>query len=269
MKTFTAETEVNGIIIHYRVYGQGEPLLLIMGLGGNADWWDDKTLDILAGRYQVVTFDNRGAGRSGKPEGPYTIPLMASDAVGLMDHLGWESANILGISMGGMIAQEIACTYPERVKRLVLVSTHCGGKEQVPASREIYAALYAPRKGLSEEDIARASLFLLYPQEYIEKNPERIEETIRRTLIAPVKPECFMAQLTAISNWSIHARLADMNKPTLIIAGGRDILIPPENSRVLAEAIPDSRLVIIPEAGHAITAMFPEEVAHEVLGFLG
>jgi 3-oxoadipate enol-lactonase len=268
MKTSTAEAEINGIAIHYREYGEGDPLLMIMGLGGNADWWSEETLQPLAERFKVVTFDNRGTGRSGKPEGPYPVPLMTSDALGLMDHLGWTSANILGISMGGMIAQEIACTYPDRVRRLILISTNCGGKEQVLAAPEVYAALNMPRTGFSNEDIARASLPLLYPQEYMEKNPQRIEETIESTLISPTKPECFMAQLNGLTKWSIHSRLCDMSKPTLIITGDQDVLIPPENSRVLADVIPNSRLVVIPEAGHAVTAMFPEEVTREVLSFL-
>jgi pimeloyl-ACP methyl ester carboxylesterase len=262
------DTEINGINIHYRVYGQGEPLLLIMGLGGNADWWDERLLESLAERYQVVTFDNRGAGRSGKPEGPYAVPVMASDTVGLMDHLGWESANVLGISMGGMIAQEIACTYPDRVRRLVLVCTNCGGREQVLASPEVYAALNMPREGLSDEDVINASLHLLFTPEFMESNAKFMEEVLEEILIAPMEPRCFMAQLSGITKWSIHPRLCDLNKPTLVIAGGRDILIPPENSRVLAEAIPDSRLVEIPESGHAATTMYPEEVAREVLDFL-
>jgi 3-oxoadipate enol-lactonase len=268
MEMTTAETEINGIDIHYRVYGKGDPLLMIMGLSGNADWWSEEILQPLAERYQVITFDNRGTGRSGKPEGPYPIPLMASDTLGLMDHLGLESAHILGISMGGMIAQELTCTNPDRVRRLVLIATNCGGKEQVLATREVYVALNMPRKGVSEKDLIRASLFLLFPKEYIEKNPERVEKTVETTLIAPTAPECFMAQLAGISNWSIYNRLSEINKPTLIIVGGQDVLIPPENARVLAGAISNNRLVEIPEAGHAITAMFPEEVAQEVLDFL-
>ncbi len=168
-----------------------------------------------------------------------------------------------------MIAQELACTNPDRVRRLVLLATNCGGREQVLAAPEVYAALNMPRAGVSEKDLIRASLFLLYPQEYIEKNPERIEKAIEITLIAPTAPECFAAQIAGISRWSVYKRLSEINIPTLIIAGGQDVLIPPENSRVLADAIPDSCLVEIPEAGHAITAMFPEEVARQVLEFLG
>jgi pimeloyl-ACP methyl ester carboxylesterase len=240
-----------------------------MGLGGNADWWDERFLRPLAERYRVVAFDNRGAGRSGTPEGPYTISLMASDAAGLMDHLGWESAHVLGFSMGGMIAQELTCTCPERVRRLVLLCTNCGGKERVNASADVSAVLTMPRDGLTPEDIARASLYLLFPQEYIEKEAELMGRVTQSLLIAPTNPRCFMEQLKAADAWSIHARLGRIKQPTLIITGERDIMIPPQNSRILAEAIPDSRLVEFAGAGHLVTSMFPEETAREVLGFLG
>jgi 3-oxoadipate enol-lactonase len=262
------EAEVNGINIYYREYGAGEPLLLIMGLSANADWWGEEFLKPLAERYHVVAYDNRGAGRSGKPEGPYPIPLMAADAVGLMDHLEWESAHVMGASMGGMIAQELALTYPDRVRRLVLLCTTCGGSEQVMASPEVYALLNTPRQGLTPEDIATLSLPLLFPQDYIESNPEMMEKVLQAYLGAPIEPKCFVWQLMGITAWSCHPRLEELRHPALIITGSEDLLIPPENSSILAEAIPDSRLLEIEGAGHGLQAMFPERVAEEVLAFL-
>jgi pimeloyl-ACP methyl ester carboxylesterase len=260
--------EVNGFDIYYREYGEGDPLLLIMGLGANADWWGDDFVLDLAARFRVVAFDNRGAGRSGKPQGPYSIPQMAADAAGLIDHLGWDSAHVLGASMGGMIAQELALERPERVKRLVLLCTSCGGREQVLAAPETYALLNIPRKGLTPEDIARAFLPLLFPQRYIDENPASIRKFVESFLMAPIEPRCFVWQMAAITSWSDYSRLKDMRPPTLIVTGSEDVLIPPENSRILADAIPDSRLVFIQAAGHALQLMFPHEVAKEVLEFL-
>jgi len=268
MKVKTNETEINGIKLHYREYGEGEPLLLIMGLSANADWWGEEFLRPLTERFHVVTYDNRGAGRSGKPEGPYPIPLMASDAVGLMDHLGWESAHVMGASMGGMIAQELALEYPERVRRLVLLCTNCGGREQVMATPEVYALLNTPRDGLTPEDIAKLSMPLLFPQRYIDENPQKMEEVLEACLIAPIEPKCFVWQIMGVSKWSCYSRLADLRHPTLIITGTEDVLIPPENSRILADAIPNSRLVEIEGAGHGFQIMFPERMAEEVLTFL-
>jgi 3-oxoadipate enol-lactonase len=263
-----SEAEINGINIHYREYGEGEPLLLIMGLSANADWWGDIFLRPLAQRFHVVTYDNRGAGRSGKPQGPYPIPLMAEDAVGLMDHLGWGSAHVMGASMGGMIAQELALDYPDRVRRLVLMCTNCGGREQVLASSEVYALLNTPRQGLTPEDIARMSLPLLFPQPFIEQNPQAMEEILKAYTIAPIQPQCFVWQITGVSMWSSHSRLPNLRHPTLIMTGTEDVLIPPENSRILTDAIPNSRLVQIDGAGHGFQAMFPEKTAAEVLAFL-
>lgn len=268
MRVKESEAEINGINIYYREYGAGEPLLMIMGLSANADWWGDRFIKRFAELYHVVAYDNRGAGRSGKPEGPYPIPLMASDAIGLMDHLGWDSAHIMGASMGGMIAQEIALEYPDRVRRLVLLCTNCGGKEQVLAAPEVYNLLHTPREGLSDEDMARLSLPLLFPQRYIEENPQLMEEIVKNYLIAPIEPKCFVWQITGVSTWSSHSRLADLRHPTLIAAGSEDVLIPPENSRILAEAIPDSRLVEMEGTGHGFQAMCPDRLAEEVLSFL-
>jgi 3-oxoadipate enol-lactonase len=268
MKATTAETRINDINIHYRIYGEGEPLLLIMGLGGNADWWHDLFLQRMAERFQVVTFDNRGTGRTDKPEGPYSIPQMASDAVGLMDHLGWSSADVMGVSMGGMIAQELTLNYPERVKRLVLACTNCGGREQVPAEAEVLALLTLPRGELSDEELLRATLPLLFQPEYIEEHQEEIKENIKRLTIAPTPPKSFKNQLQGIMAWSAHARLGEIKQPTLVITGDEDILIPPENSRILADAIPGCRLEEIRGGAHGFISQFPDEVADEVLAFL-
>ncbi len=259
---------VNGTEIYYREYGEGEPLLLIMGLSANADWWGEEFVNELASRFKVVTFDNRGAGRSGKPEGPYSISQMAADAACLMEHLGWASAHVLGASMGGMIAQELALEKPERVRRLVLMCTCCGGHEQVLASPEIYALLNIPRKGLTPEDIAWASLPLLFPQEYIDENPAAMRAVVDAFLVAPIEPRCFVWQMAAITSWSDFPRLKDMRPPTLVITGSEDVLIPPQNSRILAGVIPESKLVVIKGAGHALQSMYPQQVAKEVLDFL-
>lgn len=268
MNETRAEAKINDINIHYRVYGEGEPLLLIMGLGGNADWWHERFLKRLAERFQVVTFDNRGTGRTDKPEGPYSIDQMATDAVGLMDHLGWSSANVMGVSMGGMIAQELTLNYPERVKRLVLACTNCGGGEAVPPEPEVLALLTMPRGELSPEEVYKNTLPLLFQPEYIVEHKEAIEGTIKRLMIAPTPPRSLISQFQGIAVWSIYSRLGDIQKPTLVITGDEDILIPPQNSRILADAITGCRLVEIQGGAHGFISQFPDKVADEVLAFL-
>lgn len=268
MEMTEGAARVNGIDIYYRVQGAGDPLLMIMGLGANADWWYPPFLEPLAERYLVATFDNRGAGRTTQAPGPYSIPMMAEDAAGLMDHLGWTSAHVVGASMGGMIAQELALANPDRVRRLVLMVTSCGGLESVPASPEVLGALAMPREGLSAEDIAKATLFLLFPPDFIQENPDLMEEVVRTNSQYPIAAQCFMDQLNAILAWSSHSRLGGLRHPTLVITGSEDILIPPQNARILADAIPDSRLVEFEGGGHGLVVQFPERAAAEILSFL-
>src|SRR5574341_2228297 len=130
-----ARTHVNGIDMYYEVHGSGEPLVLIMGLGANTTAWY-RQIPVFSREYQVIVFDNRGAGRSDKPNEPYSMGQMADDAHGLMDALGVESAHVFGMSLGGMIAQELVLRYPERVRNLVLGGTMSGGPSAIFAGPE-------------------------------------------------------------------------------------------------------------------------------------
>ncbi len=262
------KARINDIDIYYEVEGEGFPLVLIMGLSANKDWWEPAMLEAFQKKFKVVVFDNRGAGRTDKPKGEFTIALMASDVVGLLKELGMDKAHVLGVSMGGMIAQELAIAYPEIVEKLVLCCTNCGGHEQVLAAPEIYSILGAPREGLSVEDIGRATLPLLFPQEYMEEHPEKMEEFLARYLVAPMPAHSFFQQLQAITKWRSFSRLPEIKSPTLVLTGDRDILIPPENSRILADNISRARLVVFPGGGHGFFGQFPEKVAEEVISFL-
>ena len=130
----------NSIHIHYDIHGAGEPVVLIGGLGSDAYLWT-RQIPALAQGFQVIAFDNRGAGASDKPDEPYTIPMFAADTAGLLDALGIEKAHIVGASMGGFIAQEFALTYPQRVNRLVLACTHFGGPNAVPIPQATLAGM--------------------------------------------------------------------------------------------------------------------------------
>lgn len=268
MKAVEGEVEINGITIYYRSYGDGDPLLLIQGLGGNSDWWGDKFLEPLAEHSRVVAFDNRGAGRSGKPPGPYSIVEMAADAAELINHLGWDSTNVVGLSMGGMIAQELALDYPEKVRKLVLMCTTSGGREQVLADPEIYSLLNVPRQGISDEQIARLSLNLLFPIEFINDNPDLMDQLVHDMCIAPTPPEPFLAQVRAVSRWSVYDRIGELKNPTLIISAEKDIMIPAQNSRILHDLIPGSRLIEVSGAGHDLPSMYPEKISSEIIDFL-
>jgi 3-oxoadipate enol-lactonase len=149
--------KVGDINIYYEIHGKGEPLVLIMGYGLSSAAWSP-VLPALAQKYKVITFDNRGAGKSDKPDGPYTMDMMAGDLAGLLDAIRIKAAHIFGISMGGMIAQHFALRYPERVRSLILGCTTCGGSHGVAPDAAAMAALFdfermkntAPQKNFRE-----------------------------------------------------------------------------------------------------------------------
>jgi pimeloyl-ACP methyl ester carboxylesterase len=261
--------KANGIDIYYELRGEGYPLVMIMGLSGNIDWWDQTMLALLAEKFQLVIFDNRGAGRSGKPRVEYSIPLMAADTAGLLRSLGIGRAHVLGVSMGGKIAQQLVLDYPDMVERLVLCCTSCGGKEQVATSPEISAQLGARRPGITVEDVARSSLNLLFPQSYVRENPELMEDFIRRFQIAPTRGHAFFGQLAAVAGFGVFARLPEIAVPTLVLTGDSDELVPPENSAILAGNIPGAKLITYKGASHFFFYQFPEAVASDVTFFLG
>src|SRR5271157_474019 len=261
------KVEVNGFDLYYETYGEGFPLVLIMGLGANLDWWTPEFLDPLSKKFQVIEFDNRGTGRSGDPGEVYTLQTLAGDVIGLMDVLEIQKAHILGISMGGMIAQEVVLNYPERVEKLVLCSTNVGGRESVQPSREILALLMTDRSSQTEEDIARATISLLFTPEFIEEHPETIETFVQQILKAPIAPDSFSRQFKAIMQFTTAKRLKSVNTPTLVVHGKQDILIPPENGEILAKLIPGAKLTLIDDYAHAAFANQTEQVYATIIDF--
>jgi pimeloyl-ACP methyl ester carboxylesterase len=226
-------------------------------------------LALLEERFRVIAFDNRGAGRSDKPEGDYTIPQAAADASGLMDALGLGRTHVLGISMGGMIAQEIAISYPERVEKLVLVCTNSGGKQQALDRPEIIKVLGAPRQGdMPIEQMAREYLRLLYSPEFIASHPEKVEEFVRVYTANPPQEHGFVGQLQAVLKWDSSSRLYRIKCPTLVLTGDEDVLVPAEESVSLAERITDARLIVYPGVGHGIFGQITEQATRDIIAFL-
>jgi 3-oxoadipate enol-lactonase len=259
------KVQVGDIQIYYNERGSGTPLLMIQGLNANSDWWGEEALNALAREYRVVVFDNRGAGRTDRPASPYSIPMFAADAVGLLDALGIEQAHVLGYSMGGMIAQELALRNPERVKKLILVATNCGGRQQVPASPEVLASL-TPKA--TEEERKKDLIYLLFPDDFTRSNPDRVEEFWKRVIIAPIDDASMMRQVAAIIEWGCYDRLPELRKPTLVMHGTADILVPPANGRILAERIPGARLIEYEGGGHGFLFQFPDQGIADILSFL-
>jgi pimeloyl-ACP methyl ester carboxylesterase len=263
---FVPFCNVGSLRVHYRILGQGPPLVLIMGLSGDLTWWEPLVRE-LEEDFQILLFDNRGAGLTDKPEEKYTIPMFASDTVGLMAALGIPKAHIFGVSMGGMIAQEIALRYPDHVDRLVLGCTHTGGKGFTLPSIEAVQAMTLTR-GKSLEEIARQNMTILFGPRFREENPEFIETLVARYVENPPARKPFTQQFWAAIGHNCYDQIQEIRKPTLILTGDADALVPPENAEVLRERIPESRLVHLRGAGHVFFIEDPKETAKVVTAFL-
>jgi pimeloyl-ACP methyl ester carboxylesterase len=254
--------ENQGTKIYWDEQGEGPPLLLIMGLGYPSDLWY-RIRPALAGRYRTLALDNRGSGRSDVPPGPYSLGLMASDAAATLDAAGVPRAHVFGMSMGGMVAQEFALQYPERVQSLMLGCTASGGPSAVRAEAQVNEILMA--RNLSPEEAAKA----MRPYIYDSATPlDRIEEdlVIRRKWFP--RPEGYRAQLQGILAWEAYSRLPQITAPTLVIHGESDQPVPPGNGRLIAARIPGARLVMLPQASHIFTTDQPEASEKAVLEFL-
>jgi pimeloyl-ACP methyl ester carboxylesterase len=259
--------KVNDIQMYYEVCGEGFPLMMIAGLGANVDWWDPRWIQVLSQGFKTVAFDNRGAGRTDVSDEEYSIRLFADDTAGLMDAMGISLAHVLGISMGGMIAQELALNYPEKVQKLVLCSTACGGSKSVPVSQEVLTVLMMDRTALSPEQIARNMMPLLVTEDFLKNNPGLAELAVHQMVKAPISDKAYVRQLKAILNFDTCGRLLHIKAPTLILQGKRDILVPPENASILDEAIPNAKLVYFENSAHGLLEE-TETVLRSVLEFL-
>lgn len=264
---------VNDISIYYEVHGDnGSPLVLIMGFSSSKVDWFVSHVQRLATRHRVVIFDNRGVGQTDKPRTPYSMSLFASDVVGLLDAIGIQAAHIFGISMGGMIAQHIALGYPERVLSLVLGSTapaEAGGHFPVNPTPEVLAILMNPPSGDRAQDV-RNAWPIIYTSAYIEANRALLESHLSDVLAYPEPPAYALAlQLQAIQNTHDSLpRLGEIRQPTLIQAGLEDVLIPPGNARILAERIPNARLIEYPSAAHGYFEEAGLRAEDDILAFL-
>jgi len=253
-----------GARIWWQESGEGDPLLLIMGLGATLEWWNRLTPS-LTPRYRTIVFDNRGVGKSDVPPGPYSIPLMADDALAVLDAAGVTAAHVVGMSMGGYIAQELVLRHPERVRSLVLGCTSCGGREAVRAAPEVASAM-AARAKMPRDD----AMWSMVPYTFDASTPrERIAQDLAMRLRSAVGNDGYFAQFDAIRAWpGSHDRLSAVAAPTLVIHGETDQLVPPENGRTLARAIPNASLVLLPHASHIFLTDQLEPARDAILGFL-
>ncbi len=244
--------QAGSININYETFGEGEPLLLIMGFGMPGAAWVPN-LPFFPG-FKCIYFDNRGTGNTDKPEGPYTVEQMADDASNLLKALGIAKARIFGVSMGGMIAQELTLRHPEQVVRLVLGCTLPGGPESKMAGPEVVQKLMDGTKmmGTDPEKGLDTIMPTLYPPEFTQAHPEIKQMMLAAMkMLPPTPPETADRAMAGIMTFNAYDRLGQIKCPTMIVHGEADVLVPPENAHLIKNRIPQAEMYMIPGAGHA------------------
>ncbi|MBW4488260.1 MAG: alpha/beta hydrolase [Trichocoleus desertorum ATA4-8-CV12] len=248
------KVHVNGLDINYKIYGEGDPLLMMMGLSFSLLDWGTKLPKLLAQHYKVILFDNRDAGETSPATGTYTTAQMAGDAAGLLKVLGETKAHVFGISMGGMVAQQFALNHADQLNKLVLGCTMAGGT----------CSQFNPPAGLGNGSI----LEQLFPLEFLQTNQSRLIEFFQTTAPYHSQGEALIRQYQAMSTHDTCDLLDKITAPTLVITGDGDRIIPPQNSEFLAQNIPAAKLEVLADAGHAFCFSHPEVTAAAIINFL-
>ncbi|MDE3069207.1 MAG: alpha/beta fold hydrolase [Acidobacteriota bacterium] len=246
--------------LSYERSGSGEPLLLIMGMSGTYLHWDEVMLGELRERFEVIVYDHRGVGESARVSQPFTISELAQDAIGLLEALGVGEAHVLGFSMGGMVAQELVLSRPELVRTLTLASTYCGGPGSRPAGSETVGKLTSAMASGDREAALRAAWEVNVSERMAQDDAAYarfagIAER-RRVAVAVV-----MEQMRAIVAHDTSGRLPAVRKPTLVIHGTADAMVPVSNGEMIAGLIEGSRLELLEGAAHMFFWEEPERAA--------
>ena len=252
--------------LYYEIIGQGHPLVMIRGVGSNLDHWYDQ-VPALSEKYQLLVFDNRGIARSSDPGGPFSTRDMAADTTALMDAVGIEKAHVLGYSMGGMIAQEMALNDPQRVAGLILVATDCGISLRIKAKPEA-SRLFSEMIRLGTDEAKAAAAGCLFAKQTVDRKPEVIQRYTEVSQRFPTSQKMLAKQWAAVTRHDACNRLQNISSPTLAVTGSEDVLIPPQNAALLAEKIPDAQMIAIDGGGHLFLIEQPRQFNDAVIKFL-
>ena len=261
-----AFARVNGIQMYYEERGTGYPVLLLQGLGYPSGMWFLQ-IQALAAHFRTIVSDNRGVGKSDRPDEEYTVSLMASDAAELLHSLGIPKAHVVGVSLGGYISQELALNHPDLVDRLVLMATSCGGPRYFELTKTLWEEI-AKLAGLPPEQIIRQGMSFATTEEFFRAHPELIDRSVavRMENLQPLY--AFTRQSAAAMSYDSRERIQRIHQPTLVLAGAQDRVMPLVLTEDLARRIPGSRLKIFPNAAHLLFLEKADSVNQAILEFL-
>jgi 3-oxoadipate enol-lactonase len=254
---------VAGTELYYERRGEGEPLLLIQGLGGHCLHWGEPFLAALEQGLEVVVYDHRGAGRSAPFDGDLTTAGLAADALALLDALALERVHLFGISMGGMVAQELALAAPDRLRSLTLGCTSCGGTQSRPTDQEVIRALTAAVLSGDRDRLLRAGFEHVVSAAYAAETAH-YAAFVEAARLYPATIPLLMSQQAAVVAHDTYARLRGLRVPTLVIHGTADRMLAPVNGDLVASLIPGARLELIDGVGHLFFWEQPERAAQLV-----
>lgn len=258
----------DGAKLFFETRGEGPPLAMIEGWGYSRWMWF-KQINTFSKKYTCIVFDNRGVGLSDKPDEPYSIEMFADDLRELLDHIGVRRAHILGISMGGFIAQEFALKYPDRVLSLVLVSTHFGGEKARQTPKETMDAILSIREEeLGAREALRRKMAFAFNSKYFEENPEEIDQIISWRIEEAQPRYAWLRQAGAVQGFNLGNKASKIKAPTLIVAGTNDRVVPYQNAELLLETIPNSELVLFEGGSHLIFIENADSFNKVVMDFL-
>ena len=261
------QAAVDGTSLYYERRGAGEPVLLIQGMSGTHLAWGDAFLAGLGDDVEVVAYDHRGVGTSSPQTDAFTIVELADDAAGLLDALGWDDAHVLGISMGGMVAQELALRHPQRIRTLTLGCTYPGGAEGQLADPALIQELAGALLSGDRERALRTGFAANFSAAHVadEANWEPFQAM---ATALPVAVPLIMLQMQAVMGHDTSARLATIQAPTLVVHGTADRMLPVANGELIAQAIPNARLELLEDVGHMFWWEQPERSAALVRSFV-
>jgi len=257
--------EVNSQRLHYEVHGEGEPLVIVMGLGGDLLVWA-RQIPQFSKIYKVIAIQNRDVGRSSYADGPYEVADMADDALAVVDELGIGDFHLLGVSMGGAISQQVALKAPERVRTLTLCVTWGGSGPYGEARSKVLGAQY---RGMSHEEQVDFLMLLTMSEDFY-RQPDSVT-WLRRMIMSnpnPQETEGFIRQLEACGRHDVRDRLGDLSMPVHVIGAAHDGRVPPWKSTELADLIPGAKLTMLERAAHLVNIEGAERFNAAVLEFL-